>query len=151
MPDIVDILVPAIGDFADVPIIDVLVKVGDEVEAEDSLITVESDKATLDVPSPVAGVITELLIKVGDKISAGVLVARVKVSSAEKVGDGDTAALAEKSLETPVDLAPAVAVSAAPAAPTAIATSAPVTESSATAGTHTHASPSVRAFARTLG
>ena len=151
MPDIVDILVPAIGDFTDVPIIDVLVKVGDEVKIEDSLITVESDKATLDVPSPVAGVITELLIKVGDKISAGVLVARVKVSSAEKVGDGDTAALAEKSLETPVELTPAVAVSAAPAAPTAIATSAPVTESSATAGTHTHASPSVRAFARTLG
>ena len=92
MSDIVDILVPAIGDFTDVPIIDVLVKVGDEVKVEDSLITVESDKATMDVPSPVAGVITELLIKVGDKISKGVLVARVKVGADEATAlQGDRA------------------------------------------------------------
>ncbi|AJP48998.1 dihydrolipoamide acetyltransferase [Rugosibacter aromaticivorans] len=161
MSDIVDILVPAIGDFTDVPIIDVLVKVGDEVKVEDSLITVESDKATMDVPSPVAGVISELRVKVGDKISEGVLVARVKVSNPIKIGAGDTAALVEKSVETsaetpvktPAETAPAVAAPAPIPAPTptAIAAPAPSAESSATPGTHAHASPSVRAFARTLG
>ncbi|MDO8314676.1 MAG: dihydrolipoyllysine-residue acetyltransferase [Rugosibacter sp.] len=152
MSDIVDILVPAIGDFTDVPIIDVLVKVGDEVKVEDSLITVESDKATMDVPSPVAGVITELLIKVGDKISEGVLVARVKV------GADDTAALVEKSVATSVETSVETPPSAAPApasapVPPTIATSAPAPSavSPATPGTHAHASPSVRAFARTLG
>ncbi|TAJ17131.1 MAG: hypothetical protein EPO60_10265, partial [Rugosibacter sp.] len=169
MSDIVDILVPAIGDFTDVPIIDVLVKVGDEVKVEDSLITVESDKATMDVPSPVAGVITELLIKVGDKISKGVLVARVKVGADEAtalqggragnallaVADGDTAALVEKSVATSVETLPPPAAPAPASAPvsTTIAASAPAPSavSPATPGTHAHASPSVRAFARTLG
>jgi hypothetical protein len=60
--------VPDIGDFKDVPIIEVLVKVGDTVKAEDSLITLESDKATMDVPSPVSGVVREIKLKVGDKV-----------------------------------------------------------------------------------
>jgi len=60
MSNIVEVKVPDIGDFKDVPIIEVLVKVGDTVKAEDSLITLESDKATMDVPSPVSGVVTEL-------------------------------------------------------------------------------------------
>lgn len=152
MSDIVDVFVPAIGDFTDVPIIDVLVKIGDEVKVEDSLITVESDKATMDVPSPVAGVITELLIKLGDKVSEGKLIARVKV------GADETAATSAVAASTPTP-APApeqkpAAVSATPTAapvssPPSVATTAPAT--SATPAGHAHASPSVRAFARTLG
>jgi pyruvate/2-oxoglutarate dehydrogenase complex dihydrolipoamide acyltransferase (E2) component len=71
MSDIVEVKVPDIGDFKDVPVIEVLVKAGDTVKAEDSLITLESDKATMDVPSPVSGVVTELKIKVGDKVAEG--------------------------------------------------------------------------------
>jgi pyruvate dehydrogenase E2 component (dihydrolipoamide acetyltransferase) len=156
MSDIVDVFVPAIGDFTDVPIIDVLVKIGDEVKVEDSLITVESDKATMDVPSPVAGVITELLIKMGDKVAEGKLIARVKV------GAGDTAATSAAAAPTSTP-APAPATEQKPAAvsttptaapvpsppPTPVATTAPST--SADHAGHAHASPSVRAFARTLG
>jgi len=152
MSDIVDVFVPAIGDFTDVPIIDVLVKIGDEVKVEDSLITVESDKATMDVPSPVAGVITELLIKLGDKVGEGKLIARVKV------GADETAATSAVAASTPTP-APApeqkpAAVSTTPTAapvssPPSVATTAPAT--SATPAGHAHASPSVRAFARTLG
>ena len=67
----IEIKVPDIGDFKDVPIIDILVKPGDEVKPEQPLITLESDKATMDVPSPGAGVVGELYVKVGDKVSMG--------------------------------------------------------------------------------
>ncbi|MBN8475617.1 MAG: dihydrolipoyl dehydrogenase [Sulfuritalea sp.] len=107
MSDVVEVKVPDIGDFKDVPVIEVLVKVGDTVKAEDSLITLESDKATMDVPSPVSGVVTELKMKVGDKVAEGTLVALVKV------GAGATAG-------APAQAAPAPAVApAAPAAPVA--------------------------------
>ena len=82
MSDSVEVKVPDIGDFKDVPIIEVLVKVGDAVKAEDSLITLESDKATMDVPSPVSGVVAEVKVKVGDKVAEGTLVAVVKTNSA---------------------------------------------------------------------
>jgi pyruvate dehydrogenase E2 component (dihydrolipoamide acetyltransferase) len=74
----VDVKVPDIGDFKDVPVIEVLVKPGDVVKAEQSLISLESDKATMDVPSPVEGAVTEVLAKVGDKVSMGTLIARVE-------------------------------------------------------------------------
>ena len=74
----VDVKVPDIGDFKDVPVIEVLVKPGDVVKAEQSLITLESDKATMDVPSPVAGTVAEVVAKVGDKVSMGTLIARVE-------------------------------------------------------------------------
>jgi pyruvate dehydrogenase E2 component (dihydrolipoamide acetyltransferase) len=166
MSQIVEVKVPDIGDFKDVPIIEVLVKVGDEVKAEDSLVTVESDKATMDVPCPVSGVITELKIKVGDKVSEGSLVALVKI------GAGGTATVAS---EAP----PAAATAVAPVAP--IQAPAPATQASSVAGVSAdfrpgdaeliaapprismptaadrlhgraaHASPSVRQFARELG
>ena len=66
-----EVKVPDIGDYKDVPVIEVLVKAGDTVSAEDSLVTLESDKATLDVPSPSAGVIKNVIVKVGDKVSEG--------------------------------------------------------------------------------
>ena len=74
-----EIQVPDIGDFDEVDVIEVLVAPGDRVEAEDSLITLESDKATLEVPSPVAGVVKELLVRVGDKVSEGRPIARIEV------------------------------------------------------------------------
>ena len=120
MSDSVEVKVPDIGDFKDVPIIEVLVKVGDSVAAEDSLITLESDKATMDVPSPVSGVVTELRVKVGDKVAQGTLVAMIAASEAkatakvpegtQSAGAGDTA---PRAAAAPVVPAPALAAGAA--------------------------------------
>ena len=95
MADLIEVKVPDIGDFKDVPIIDVLVHPGDRVKAEDPLITLESDKASMDVPSPVDGVVKELKVKVGDKVSQGalILIAEAEVAPAgvaprEKVRGG---------------------------------------------------------------
>ncbi|WP_301336256.1 biotin/lipoyl-containing protein, partial [Ralstonia solanacearum] len=74
MSQVVEIKVPDIGDYKDVPVIEVHVKAGDPVNAEDSLVTLESDKATMDVPSPKSGIVKELKIKVGDAVSEGSLV-----------------------------------------------------------------------------
>ncbi|MDR2112036.1 MAG: dihydrolipoyl dehydrogenase [Candidatus Accumulibacter sp.] len=78
MTQLIDIKVPDIGDFKDVPIIDVAVKIGDTVAVDDSLLTLESDKATMDVPSSAAGVVKEVLVKAGDKVSQGRVIARVE-------------------------------------------------------------------------
>ena len=95
MASLIDIKVPDIGDFKDVPIIEVLVKPGDRVKTEDPLITLESDKASMEVPSPVDGVVKELKVKVGDKVSEGslILIAEAEVAPAgtaprEKVKGG---------------------------------------------------------------
>ena len=74
MSQTIEVKVPDIGDFNDVPVIDVLVKPGDVVKAEDALVTLESDKATMDVPSPATGTVKDVKIKVGDKVSQGTLV-----------------------------------------------------------------------------
>src|SRR5213075_638753 len=68
---VTEIKVPDIGDFKDVPVIEVMVKVGDQVKPEDALVTLESDKATMDVPAPAAGTVKEVKVKVGDKVSEG--------------------------------------------------------------------------------
>ncbi|CAG0931586.1 partial methylmalonyl-CoA carboxyltransferase 1.3S subunit, partial [Planctomycetaceae bacterium] len=70
----IEVKVPDIGDFTDVPVIEVLVKAGDKVKVDDSLVTLESDKATMDVPSTVAGTVTSVAVKVGDKVSEGAVV-----------------------------------------------------------------------------
>ena len=70
----IEVKVPDIGDFTDVPVIEVLVKPGDTVKAEDALVTLESDKATMDVPAPSAGTVKSIAVKVGDKVSQGALV-----------------------------------------------------------------------------
>jgi dihydrolipoamide dehydrogenase len=99
MAKVIEVKVPDIGDFKDVPIIDVLVRPGDRVKTEDPLITLESDKASMDVPSPLDGVIKELKIKVGDKVSEGslILIAEAEAAPAgvappQKVKGGGTAA-----------------------------------------------------------
>lgn len=77
MSQLVEVRVPDIGDFKDVPIIEILVKPGDSIAVEAPLITLESEKATLDVPSPVAGVVSAVKVKVGDKVAQGTLVVRL--------------------------------------------------------------------------
>ena len=79
----IDVSIPDIGDFKDVPVIEVLVKPGDAVKLDQPLVTLESDKATMDVPSPVAGTVTDVVAKVGDKVSMGVLIARIDAAGAE--------------------------------------------------------------------
>src|SRR6476646_697265 len=98
MANLIDVKVPDIGEFSDVPVIEVLVKPGDPIEAEQSLITLESDKASMEVPSPVDGVVKEIKVKVGDKVSEGTLILTAEAEAApagvvpkEKVTGGGTA------------------------------------------------------------
>src|SRR5207344_3481463 len=95
MANLIDVKVPDIGEFSDVPVIEVLVQPGDPIKTEQSLITLESDKASMDVPSPVDGVVKELKVKVGDKVSEGslILIAEAEAAPAgvaprEKVKEG---------------------------------------------------------------
>jgi pyruvate dehydrogenase E2 component (dihydrolipoamide acetyltransferase) len=109
--NIVDVKVPDIGDYKDVPIIEILVKPGDVVKADASLVTLESDKATMDVPAPKAGTVKEIVAKIGDKVAMGSLILRMEEA-------GDAAAPAPAASATP----PAPASTApAPAAPPAAA------------------------------
>ena len=108
MSQLIDIKVPDIGDFTDVPVIEVFVKPGDVIKIDDALVTLESDKATMDVPASAAGTVKEVLVKLGDRISEGTVVVRVEASDA-------AATSATASAPAPVDAAPA-STSAAPAA-----------------------------------
>jgi len=145
-----EVKVPDIGDFKDVPVIEVLVKPGDTVKAEDSLVTLESDKATMDVPSPAAGTVKEVKVKVGDKLSQGALVLTLETSAA----DAAPKAAAEAAAPSPApSQKPAESAAPAPAAPSPVA-AAPAPPVAAIDGerfTAAHASPSVRKFARELG
>src|SRR6202040_3080906 len=82
MAQTVKVKVPDIGDFTDVPVIEVLVKTGDSVKAEDSLVTLESDKATMDVPSPSAGIVKDVKVKLGDKVSEGSVIVTLEAEAA---------------------------------------------------------------------
>jgi len=143
--EIKQVLVPDIGNFKDVEIIEVMVKAGDSVNAEDALITLETDKATMDVPSPFSGVVKELKVKVGDKVSEGSLIALVEAS-----GQAAAQAPAAQKAEPARAPAPAAVVQAAPAAPFP-AQAANVMLAAPAAGGKAHASPSIRRFARELG
>ncbi|MCG6933137.1 MAG: dihydrolipoyllysine-residue acetyltransferase [Gallionella sp.] len=153
MAEIKQVLVPDIGDYKDVDIIEVMVKAGDTISAEDNLVTLETDKAAMDVPSPYAGVIKEMKVKVGDKVSQGSLILLVETSDAA----------APQKDQTSAQPAPAPAVAAAPATvsqasvpemPAAPArgtpADAPLLHSDPAAG-KAHASPGIRRFARELG
>ena len=86
----VEVKVPDIGDFAEVPIIDLFVKVGDSIKVDDAICTLESDKATMDVPSPVAGVVKEVLVQLGAKVGEGALL--IKVESGASAATTETTA-----------------------------------------------------------
>ncbi len=116
MPKLIEVKVPAIGDFKNIPVIDVLVKPGDTVKPEDALITLESDKATLDVPAPVAGVVKELKVKPGDKMSEGSLILMLEVAEAAAPAATTPAPQAVAPSPSPASAKPAPA-----AAPVAVA------------------------------
>jgi pyruvate dehydrogenase E2 component (dihydrolipoamide acetyltransferase) len=145
------VLVPDIGDFDEVPVIEVLVSVGDTVAAEDPLVTLESDKATMEVPSPVAGKVSELKVSVGDKVSEGSALLTVEVDGAapaeEKAPPPDVKESEEKLESDSIKAAEtAEAADAAPPAP------APPTSPQASGDrTAPYASPGVRRLARELG
>jgi len=138
----VEVRVPDIGDFKDVAVIEVFVKPGDTVKIEQSLITVESDKASMEIPSSAAGVIRELKVKVGDKVNIGDLLAVLEGSAA--------ATPAAAPAPAPAATAPAVAA-AAPVAATSSAPAPAAHNPTAAPLGLPHASPSVRKFARELG
>jgi pyruvate dehydrogenase E2 component (dihydrolipoyllysine-residue acetyltransferase) len=151
-----EVLVPDIGDFKDVPIIEVLVKAGDAIKAEDSLVTIESDKATMEVPAPFAGVVKELKIKVGDKVSQGTPILTVEAVDGGAQPAANAPAPAPAASAPPPSAPPAPSASGpAPGPAPAAAVAAPAGPALAsvdeTGFARAHASPSVRRFARELG
>jgi pyruvate dehydrogenase E2 component (dihydrolipoamide acetyltransferase) len=141
--NIVDVKVPDIGDYKDVPIIEILVKPGDVVKADASLVTLESDKATMDVPAPKAGTVREIIAKIGDKVAMGSLILRLE----EAAGDAAPAAAPAPAASTPA---------AAPAAPAPVAAPPDQAKPEKTGGpaladfSGVNAGPAVRRLAREL-
>ena len=150
---LVEVLVPDIGDFDSVAVIEVMVKPGDVVKLEQSLITVESDKASMEIPSSHAGVVKELRVKLGDKVSKGSAIALVEVAGGAAQATPAAPAPAAPAA-APAASAPAAAASvpAAPAADRTLPTAAlPPHEPTAAKTALPHASPSIRRLARELG
>jgi pyruvate dehydrogenase E2 component (dihydrolipoamide acetyltransferase) len=144
---LINVKVPDIGDFKDVAVIEVFVKPGDAIKVEQSLITVESDKAAMEIPSSHAGVLKELKVKVGDKVNIGDLLAILEGTGAASAAPAPAPApAASTEAAAPANTAQIAPVSVAPAA-TAPAHNPTVAPS----GALPHASPSVRKFARELG
>ena len=142
MSQAIEVKVPDIGDFSLIPVIELCVKVGDTVEADAPLITLESDKATMDVPAPQAGVVKELRVGLGDRVSEGTVIALIEPVAAEApVAEAPAAAPAPKPVAPPTPQAPRAPI---PAPRISNAEEKPVLGK-------THASPSVRLFARELG
>lgn len=151
----IEVKIPDIGDFKDIPIIEILVKEGDTIGAEDPIVSLESDKATMEVPSPSAGVIEKILVKIGDKVSEGSAVLLLK-------GEGEAKAPAAAAAATPsAGAAPAADTAALmpkqepdpakPAAPPVAAQASSAPASAAPDFSNVHASPAVRRLARELG
>jgi pyruvate dehydrogenase E2 component (dihydrolipoamide acetyltransferase) len=141
----VNVLVPDIGDFDEVTVIEVMVAAGDAIKVEQSLITVESDKASMEIPSSHAGVVKEIKVKVGDKVAKGSLVAVVQAT-------GGAAPAAAASAPAPAAASAPVAAPAAASAEKAVPTAAlPAHEPTAAKGVLPHASPTIRKLARELG
>lgn len=169
MAETKQVLIPDIGDFKDVPVIEVLVKAGDSIKVEDPLIVLESDKATIEVPSPFAGVIGDVLVKVGDKVSEGTPILAMQVVETDNSVKISQAALstglasrqAPKSSPPsasaqPADFLERSKAEASPSASAQIPTPQPIGQSISppideAAFAKAHASPSVRRFARELG
>ncbi|MGE5169536.1 MAG: dihydrolipoyl dehydrogenase [Rudaea sp.] len=122
---IVEVKVPDIGDFKDVPVIDVLVKPGDTVEPEDPLVTLESDKATMDVPAPAAGTVASLSVKIGDKVSEGSPLLKLETGAAKPPAEPARAAPAATDASAPAAGASSLPLAAPTRAPTAAAAPTP--------------------------
>ena len=154
MANLIEVKVPDIGDFTDIPVIEILINPGDTVKKEDSLISLESDKATMEVPSTHAGVVKELKVKLGDKVSMGSVVLVLEEAVTASAPPATAAASPTALQPAPAPAAPHPAGATAPIAAPVLASS-PVPVAAAGASepipSHVHASPSVRAFARELG
>ncbi|MEL6478892.1 MAG: dihydrolipoyllysine-residue acetyltransferase [Pseudomonadota bacterium] len=142
---IIEVTVPDIGDFTDVPVISILVSPGDHVAEEDPLIELESDKATMEVPSPAVGDVKEIKVSEGDTVSEGALILTLEVVDAKAPVEAPSPAGMQEPEAAAPAATPAATMAAAPAAATNLA---PVDQHAFKAA---HASPSVRAFARELG
>ncbi len=157
-----NVLVPDIGNYKDLPVIEISVKVGDEVKAEQTLLTLETDKATMDVPAPFDGVVKEIKVKVGDKISEGMLIVTIEASGSA-AQTADTAQTAAPVAQTANPSQPPLVRGGAASAPSPDGTTSqstrPSKDDSQVAGYDkgragegfAHASPSIRRFARELG
>jgi pyruvate dehydrogenase E2 component (dihydrolipoamide acetyltransferase) len=151
---VAEVRVPDIGDFKDVPVIEVLVKVGDTVKAEDALVTLESDKATMDVPAPLSGTVAAISVKVGDKVSEGTVV--LTLSTGSTTGDPAAAPAIAAAATAPASPAPPAAPAPAaapapPAAPAPAAAAAPAARVDEASFALAYASPGVRKLARERG
>ena len=155
MASLKDVLVPDIGDFKDVPVIEVLVQPGDTVSPEDSLITLESDKATMEVPAPFGGTVKEMKVKVGDKVAEGVPILSLEAADDAPAAEQSKPAPAPAGATPPPPAAapPAAEAPAAPATPPVSAPPVPAAPATVDeqAFVAAHASPGVRRFARELG
>jgi len=152
---LIEIKVPDIGDFKEVEVIEILIKVGDTVKAEQSLITVESDKASMEIPSSHAGVVKELKIKLGDKVAEGSIVLMLEASAsantsapAPAVASTPATSSATSSVTTP---APAFVAAAPEVKPAPVSLPLPASVDVPVQHGKSHASPSIRKFARELG
>ena len=170
MSEVIEVKIPDIGDFKNIPVIEVLVKPGDAVSKEDPLVSLESDKATMEVPSPAAGVVKELKIKVGDKVSEGTAV--LTLDASDGAGTTPPAAVSKAAPSPPAppstkkesaappsdkgkaDVAQRSADREAPRNPAALSPAGRPSSAGAVdeeGFASAHASPSVRRFARELG
>jgi pyruvate dehydrogenase E2 component (dihydrolipoamide acetyltransferase) len=158
--EVISVEVPDIGDFEDIPVIEILVSPGDSVAVDDPLVTLESDKATMDVPAPFAGVVKELRVKLGDRVSQGAALltlqasgeappAGTKAAAVESQG-APTEATSPDSVETAID-AEAASAPAPPAAPAPETISGPLASAGQAHNGPVYASPAVRRLARELG
>jgi pyruvate dehydrogenase E2 component (dihydrolipoyllysine-residue acetyltransferase) len=156
MANVIEIKVPDIGDFKDVEVIEVLVKPGDTVAKEASLISLESDKATMEIPSSDAGTVKEIKVKVGDKVNQGSVILTLDAEGATAQPAAQPAAqtsakAAETKPATPAKAAPQPAAQEPPPASPPPKPAAAEAEPAATSAQVPHASPSVRRYARELG
>ena len=165
MATVEEILLPDVGDFSDVPIIEILVAPGERIAAEQSLLTLESEKATMEIPAPKGGLVKELRVKVGDKVSTGDALLTLETEEAQTGEATEGEAAATESDETPSESAPPPsprpAASAEPAPPArqpgdkaarpAPMRPRPADMAAIATGRTPHASPAVRRFARELG
>ena len=172
MAETKQVLIPDIGDFKDVPVIEVLVKPGDSIQAEDPLISLESDKATIEVPSPFAGIVKDVSVKVGDKVSEGALVLVMEVSDTDSAPPDSSSASGTEPAAGSVSV-PQLSAQPSPSEAPAESQSAPdsetrppepasarqpvspsvnfASETDEADFANAHAGPSVRRFARELG
>ena len=154
MSQLTDVLIPDIGDFESVEIIEISVQPGDRIEPEDTLLTLESDKASMDIPSPAAGTVKELVVKVGDSVSEGALILKLEDTDAD---NAQPAVANEENRDaapaaTPAPQPPPAAAAPQPLAPKpAPAAPAGAMTIGSSASAQSHASPAVRKFARELG